>query len=646
MPHAHPRRSLESLKKEAKRWLEALRTTPPDADARARFERTASNAPLTPTLRDVQHALARELGFTGWTALKASTELETARDREAAQRTLAHYDAAADSLLEAYRTGTREAMERHYSYTWHRRAWRGMRRYVLGDLGLRSGPDGAEPDITLDDARWLVAREHGFAGWDDLTMQARLTRAAARMSPKPVGLQPPGADDEAMPLLRTRDWDELLEALAERPAATLRANGQMTDGVLADVVRIAGVETLDLSGSRAVTDEGVLALAGLTTLASLDLSGTSVTDRGLSVLRSLPALRVLSLSGTRVTDAGMPELAHCPALERVHLHGTTTGDAAIRALADKRQLRWFASGERVSDEGLAMLHDLPAFTSWQGGEVRMALLSADCEPNKLTLRGSFGDAGLRRLRGLDGLFGLDIHDSRLPVTAAGVDALIDLPNLAWLAIDAKEDWMAAIARLPALRFLLAQDTTAGDDGFAALSASRTIEYIWGRESSNLGARGFLALAGMPRLRALSVGLGNVGDAALASLREFPALRELMPMGVPDDGYRHIGQCEDLESLILMYCRHTTDAATEHIAGMRQLSYYYNSYTAVTDRTPQILSGVDSLERITFSACHGLTNAGLAALATLPRLRELRASGRKVTDKVAAAFGSQVDVHVG
>jgi hypothetical protein len=151
---------------------------------------------------------------------------------------------------------------------------------------------------------------------------------------------------------------------------------------------------------------------------------------------------------------------------------------------------------------------------------------------------------------------------------------------------------------------------------------------------------------MPRLRALSVGLGNVGDAALASLREFPALRELMPMGVPDDGYRHIGQCEDLESLILMYCRHTTDAATEHIAGMRQLSYYYNSYTAVTDRTPEILSGVDSLERITFSACHGLTNAGLAALATLPRLRELRASGRKVTDKVAAAFGSQVDVHVG
>ena len=28
----------------------------------------------------------------------------------------------AEALLEAYRTGTPEAMERHYRFTWHRRA--------------------------------------------------------------------------------------------------------------------------------------------------------------------------------------------------------------------------------------------------------------------------------------------------------------------------------------------------------------------------------------------------------------------------------------------------------------------------------------------------------------------------------------------
>ena len=542
MTHAHPRRrSLESLKKEAKRWLEALRTTPPDADARARFERAVPKAPAHLTLRDVQHALAREHGFAGWGDLKVAAEQEAERDREAARRTLAHYESAADALLAAYRRGTPDAMERHYSYTWHRRAWAGMRRYVLGDLGLRPDADGREPDITLDDARYLVATEHGFASWDDLTARTRAARAAARTIAKPVGLQAPGADDEATPILRTRDWDELLEALAEQTAAVVRANGQMTDTVLADVARIAGVEALDLSGSRAVTDDGLRALAGLERLAHLDLSGTAITDNGLSILRALPALRTLSLSGTRVTDAGLAALAHCDGLERVLLHGTRSGDGAIRALAGKPRLRWFASGGLVTEAGLSLLHELPGFKTWQGGETGMALLSADCSPNKLTLRGSFGDAGLRRLRGLDGLFGLDIHDSRLPFTPEGVEALVELPRLGWLAIDATDDWMPAIARMPALRFLSAQDTSAGDDGFEALSASRTLEYIWGRESGSLGSRGFLALSRMPRLRALSVGLGNVANAALASLPDFPALRELMPMGVPDDDYRHVGR---------------------------------------------------------------------------------------------------------
>lgn len=45
------------------------------------------------------------------------------------------------------------------------------------------------------------------------------------------------------------------------------------------------------------------------------------------------------------------------------------------------------------------------------------------------------------------------------------------------------------------------------------------------------------------------------------------------MDVPDAGYRHVGKCEQLESLILMYCRNTTDVATEHITGLRKLSYY-------------------------------------------------------------------------
>jgi hypothetical protein len=120
----------------------------------------------------------------------------------------------------------------------------------------------------------------------------------------------------------------------------------------------------------------------------------------------------------------------------------------------------------------------------------------------------------------------------------------------------------------------------------------------------------------------------------------------MPMDIPDTGYRHIGKCERLESLVLMYCRDTTDAATEHITGLRKLKSYFNSYTTITDRTPDLLSTMDSLEGITFDTCHYLTNAGVGRLARLPRLKTLHASGAQITSDVARPFRADVRVHWG
>src|SRR4029078_4594029 len=179
-----------------------------------------------------------------------------------------------------------------------------------------------------------------------------------------------------------------------------------------------------------------------------------------------------------------------------------------------------------------------------------------------SLFGAFGDRGMQHLRGLDGLFGLSL-DGRLAITAAGLAPLVSLPNLGWLSGEVKDDWMPYIAEMPRLRFLGAQDTVAGDDGFVARGRSRSLEYIWGRRCHNLRRRGFLALAEMPSLRGLSVSCLNVDDEAVAARPRFPALRELMPMDVPAAAYRHVGRCANLESLILMYCRDTTDAATEH-----------------------------------------------------------------------------------
>jgi hypothetical protein len=191
---------------------------------------------------------------------------------------------------------------------------------------------------------------------------------------------------------------------------------------------------------------------------------------------------------------------------------------------------------------------------------------------------------------------------------------------------------------------MAQDTIAGDQGFTALSRSRTIEYIWGRRCYNLTGRGFRALSAMPALRGLSVSCKNVDDEALSTLPRFPALRELMPMDFSDAGFRHVGRCENLEALWCMYCRDTTDAATEQIAGLTKLTTYYAGQTKITDRSLDLLSRMPSLEKVSFWNCSGITDAGVAALARLPRLRDLSLdSCRHVTPEAAAAFPASVHV---
>ncbi len=147
-----PRRSLDSLKKEAKRWRDELEAG--DAAARARLEKAVPDAPASPALRHGQHALAREHGFSGWADLKAALEQSRTAGLEMGATALAQYDTMAEALLDAYRTGTPEAMERHYRYTWHRRAWHGMRTYVQLDLGKRPSDPRHAVEITIDDARF------------------------------------------------------------------------------------------------------------------------------------------------------------------------------------------------------------------------------------------------------------------------------------------------------------------------------------------------------------------------------------------------------------------------------------------------------------------------------------------------------------
>jgi len=104
-----PDTTLDNLRREAKRWLKALRKGEPEA--RERFERVYPKHTATPVLRDVQFTLAREYEFENWKELKAAVQ------QAARSRTREAYEQAARDFVHAYKgdPSALERLSRHYN---------------------------------------------------------------------------------------------------------------------------------------------------------------------------------------------------------------------------------------------------------------------------------------------------------------------------------------------------------------------------------------------------------------------------------------------------------------------------------------------------------------------------------------------------
>lgn len=611
--------SLSGLRLEAKRWLKALRAN--DTAARARFEKAIRVPPTTIALRDVQHALAREYACESWIALKRALDSVT-RPVTNPLLGVEEYRRAAQGFVHAFEKQDAAALERlnaHYgrAFTFEDLAaeiWR--RVYAFRE---RSGRK-EKPQLLLPEAQLLVAQDVGFGSWP------ALMRAVETGEPPLTGHTVDLSENSIAPRRRLRDteWDALLAEMKEKRITRLDAGGLMTDAVMARLAGLDHVTSLSLGGSRELSDEGLRHLARMPQLQHLDLNeypGGKLTDRGLEVLRDLPNLRTFELTWQAgITDAGVAHLRFCERLESVNLMGSPTGDGAIAALRGKPHLHSFSSGRLVTDAGLSLLQDFPRLKH----RFDPARHDAGKPGAKLLIDGPFSNAGLAYLRGLDGVTDLDLFWHAKNITAAGFSHLPHLPNLAVLGADGRLSDDAALghfAAIPRLRRLRIQEAAATDVGFEALSRSQTLEGIWGRHCDNLGSRGFIALSRMPSLRSLGVSCKNVEDHALAALPSFPALRELTPIAMKDRGFAYVGRCPHLERLTCMYCRDTTDTATEHIRNLR-IKYYYAGLTRITDRSLEILGGMESLEQVEFYECNGVTNAGVFLLTKLPRLREV------------------------
>jgi hypothetical protein len=638
------RPSLDQLRKQAKELLKQLRSG--DLAATDRLRKYKPNG-SDPILADAQFVLAREHGFESWPRLVHHLMSQPAE--------LEQHRRIAEDLVRAYNSGDTDAAQRLNDLFHSALSIDQIRDFIRDKLFNPPDTQQRVDNFTLTDAQLVVAQLYGFKDWDDLVQSSREPAGDPHSAPFVLSSKPPfyridwtnNCIEPRQPM-SAEDWKKVCAVIEELGLTGVNSAGLIGDHDLQIISQLDQITSLNLDGSKRLTDKGLAHLARMPQLRQLILGG-QITDRGLESLAHLRELRVFEMYWqAKVTDDGIANLRSSDQLEEVDLLGCNLGDGAIAALTGKPNLRRFQTGRNVSDDGLALLHQFPAFKTWQGEDARFGLMSFSAEPTNLLIDGPFTRKGLNNLRGLDGVAGLSFFWHTSLLRGDDIQALDGLSNLAYLGCHdelCNDDAMQHIAALPKLRMLMGQGAVATHKGFESLSRSQTIEYFWGRECPNFNGRGFLALSQMPALNGLAVSCKFVDDAALASLPDFPSLKELMPMDVSDDGFRHIGCSERLESLILMYCRDTTDVATSHLVGMPNLKKYHAGYTLITDASLEMLAQIKSLEEISFEGCKFITDAGIPFLTTLPRLREISIGGcPKVTRSGVTGFTSGVRVN--
>ena len=170
---------LEQQKKQAREFLRAIRSGDPQALVRLRTHHARwatiddATARQLVSLHDTQFALAREQGFASWPKLKAYAEPSAnSRHTRLFVADLAWITDRVHGLLRTRASAGPAALEQIRE--WHPR------------FADSSDEEIRQSSFTVEDARLVYAREHGFETWQDLTSRVNLLAA----NPKAAAAEP------------------------------------------------------------------------------------------------------------------------------------------------------------------------------------------------------------------------------------------------------------------------------------------------------------------------------------------------------------------------------------------------------------------------------------------------------------------------
>lgn len=149
------------------------------------------------------------------------------------------------------------------------------------------------------------------------------------------------------------------------------SDGAIGSKLLAELANTDHVQDLTLANTKIGDD--LSALAKLTRVRKLDLTGCNITDRGVEILvQSCPRLEQITLDKTKITNQSLKHLAKLQFLESIGLFGTAVDNTGLQEIRNLKHLEDVNVTEtQVTPEAFQLLG--PASKTWlRGPEVKSA----------------------------------------------------------------------------------------------------------------------------------------------------------------------------------------------------------------------------------------------------------------------------------
>ncbi|MEC7555770.1 MAG: hypothetical protein VYA32_01270, partial [Planctomycetota bacterium] len=176
-----------------------------------------------------------------------------------------------------------------------------------------------------------------------------------------------------------------------------------------------------------------------------------------------------------------------------------------------------------------------------------------------------------------------------------------------------DNGLAHLSELPVLTTLILNSSyRVTDKGLETLGRMKHLEDV-SLLDTTVTLPGLVSLSGRHRTLQINSPHGVLGDRKLA----------LSGTEITDDGLLRLYNARQLQGVELP--QRITDRGFRHLHGLTELKYLVAAGTTITDQgLGKLLAQTPPLVEVDFSNCRRLTDAGLAQLATLPQLTQLKA----------------------